>query len=101
MVRLRNNLLPQLNTCREKSCELAFAQFPARCAVVQWDLHPPKEPGMKRILTAALIVLAMAAADASEPTEKDAIAMVEKGAAYIKQHGKDKIGRASCRERVL
>ena len=45
---------------------------------------------MKRILTAALIVLAMAAADAGEPTEKDAIAMVEKGAAYIKQHGKDK-----------
>jgi signal transduction histidine kinase len=45
---------------------------------------------MKRILTAALIVLAMAAAHASEPTEKDAIAMVEKGAAYIKQHGKDR-----------
>ncbi|MYN00869.1 cache type 2 domain-containing protein [Pseudoduganella sp. DS3] len=46
---------------------------------------------MKRILSAPLIVLAMAAAHASnEPTEKDAIAMVEKGAAYIKQHGKDK-----------
>lgn len=45
---------------------------------------------MKRILTAPLIVLAMAAAHASEPTEKDAIAMVEKGAAYIKQHGKEK-----------
>ena len=40
---------------------------------------------MKRILSAPLIVLAMAAAHASEPTEKDAIAMVEKGAAYIKQ----------------
>jgi signal transduction histidine kinase len=46
---------------------------------------------MKRILSAPLIVLAMAAAHAStEPTEKDAIAMVEKGAAFIKQHGKDK-----------
>ncbi|HEY0589369.1 MAG TPA: cache domain-containing protein [Pseudoduganella sp.] len=45
---------------------------------------------MKRILTASLLFLAMAAAHASEPTEKDAIAMVEKGAAYIKQHGKDK-----------
>lgn len=45
---------------------------------------------MKRILSAPLIVLAMAAAHASEPTEKDAIAMVEKGAAYIKQHGKEK-----------
>ncbi|WP_374581551.1 cache domain-containing protein [Pseudoduganella sp.] len=45
---------------------------------------------MKRILSTALMVLAMAAAHAGEPTEKDAIAMVEKGAAYIKQHGKDK-----------
>lgn len=45
---------------------------------------------MKRILSAPLIVLAMAAAHAAEPTEKDAIAMVEKGAAFIKQHGKDK-----------
>jgi signal transduction histidine kinase len=45
---------------------------------------------MKRILTASLLFLAMAAAQASEPTEKDAIAMVEKGAAFIKQHGKDK-----------
>ena len=45
---------------------------------------------MKRILTASLFLFATAAAHASEPTEKDAIAMVEKGAAYIKQHGKDK-----------
>jgi signal transduction histidine kinase len=45
---------------------------------------------MKRMLTASLLLLATAAAHASEPTEKDAIAMVEKGAAYIKQHGKDK-----------
>ena len=45
---------------------------------------------MKRILTASLLLLAMATAHASEPTEKDAIAMVEKGAAFIKQHGKDK-----------
>jgi len=45
---------------------------------------------MKHILTASLLLLAMAAAHASEPTEKDAIAMVEKGAAFIKQHGKDK-----------
>lgn len=46
---------------------------------------------MKRILSAPLIVLAMAAAHASTaPTEKDAVAMVEKGAAFIKQHGKEK-----------
>lgn len=45
---------------------------------------------MKPILLASLAFFAMAAAHASEPTEKDAIAMVEKGAAFIKQHGKDK-----------
>jgi len=45
---------------------------------------------MKRILTVSLLFLITAAAHASEPTEKDAIAMVEKGAAFIKQHGKDK-----------
>ena len=54
---------------------------------------------MKRILTASLILLSMAAAHAGEPTEKDAIAMVEKGAAYIKQHGKDKfIEKVSARD---
>lgn len=54
---------------------------------------------MKRILTAPLIVLAMAAAHAGEPTEKDAVAMVEKGAAFIKQHGKDKfIERISAKD---
>jgi signal transduction histidine kinase len=37
-----------------------------------------------------LIELAMAAAHAdNEPTEKDAIAMTERGAAYIKAHGKE------------
>ncbi|WP_028101953.1 cache domain-containing protein [Pseudoduganella violaceinigra] len=49
---------------------------------------------MKRILSASaflsLLVLAAASARANEPTEKDAIAMVEKGVAFIKQHGKDK-----------
>lgn len=45
---------------------------------------------MKRILIAPLVLLAMASAHASEPTEKDAIAMVEKGVAFIKQHGKDR-----------
>jgi len=50
---------------------------------------------MKRILTApaliSILVLATAGARANEPSEKDAIAMVEKGAAFIKQHGKDKL----------
>jgi signal transduction histidine kinase len=45
---------------------------------------------MKRILSAPLFLMAVAAAHANEPTEKDAIAMVEKGVAFIKQHGKDK-----------
>jgi signal transduction histidine kinase len=54
---------------------------------------------MKRILTAPLFLMAMAAAQASEPTEKDAIAMVEKGAAFIRQHGKDKfIEKISARD---
>lgn len=54
---------------------------------------------MKRILTASLFAMAMAAAHANEPTEKDAIAMVEKGAAFIKQHGKDKfIEKISARD---
>ncbi|MTW14332.1 cache type 2 domain-containing protein [Pseudoduganella eburnea] len=54
---------------------------------------------MKRILTAPLFFMAMAAAQASEPTEKDAVAMVEKGAAFIKQHGKDKfIEKISARD---
>jgi signal transduction histidine kinase len=54
---------------------------------------------MKRILTAPLFLMAMAAAQASEPTDKDAIAMVEKGAAFIRQHGKDKfIEKISARD---
>ncbi|TWI66240.1 single cache domain-containing protein [Pseudoduganella lurida] len=45
---------------------------------------------MKRLLTAALASLAMASAFAvTEPTEKDAIAMAERGAAFLKAHGKD------------
>ena len=47
---------------------------------------------MKRVLSAALIVLAMASVHAAEePTEKDAIAMTERGAAFIKAHGKDEM----------
>ena len=45
---------------------------------------------MKRICTGTLLCLTLATAGAvSEPTEKDAIAMAERGAAYIKAHGKD------------
>ena len=36
---------------------------------------------MKRMLTASLLLLATAAALASGPTEKDSIALVEKGGA--------------------
>ncbi|MGO4379212.1 cache domain-containing protein [Pseudoduganella sp. RAF53_2] len=47
---------------------------------------------MKRVLSAAMIVLATASVHAAEePTEKDAIAMTERGAAYIKAHGKDEM----------
>jgi signal transduction histidine kinase len=44
---------------------------------------------MNRLLTAALLTFAACTAYAAEPTEKDAIAMAERGAAYIKAHGKD------------
>jgi signal transduction histidine kinase len=47
---------------------------------------------MKRLLTGGLFCLAVASAGAStEPTEKEAIAMAEKGAAYIKAHGKEEL----------
>lgn len=44
---------------------------------------------MKRVLTAALLGLSMASAVAAEPTAKDAIAMVERGAAFAKANGKE------------
>lgn len=44
---------------------------------------------MKRLITASLLCLSVAGAHAAtEPTEKDAIAMAERGAAFIKKHGK-------------
>ena len=45
----------------------------------------------QRPLAAVLLALACAVAGAAEPTEKDAIAMAERGAAYIKAHGKDEM----------
>ena len=42
---------------------------------------------------AALTLLACAPLRAAEPSDKDAIAMVEKGAAFIKAHGKDEMIR--------
>ncbi|QGZ39767.1 single cache domain-containing protein [Pseudoduganella flava] len=45
---------------------------------------------MKQLLIGSLACLAMASAFAvTEPTEKDAIAMAEKGAAFMKAHGKE------------
>ena len=48
---------------------------------------------MKLIATVAALCLALAAnaAQANEPTEKDAIAMAERGAALIKSKGKDEM----------
>ena len=48
---------------------------------------------MKLLLTASALCLVFAAAGASanEPTEKDAVAMVDKGAALIKSKGKDEM----------
>ena len=44
---------------------------------------------MKPLLMTALLL--SAAAQAAEPNEKDAIAMAERGAAFIKAHGKDEM----------
>ena len=47
---------------------------------------------MKRILIGTLLCLGVAVAWAStEPTEKDAIAMAERGAAFMKVHGKEEM----------
>jgi cytochrome c len=46
---------------------------------------------MNRLLTATLLTFAACTAYAAEPTEKDAIAMTERGAAYIKAHGKEEM----------
>ncbi len=44
---------------------------------------------MHTLLTALLLAASAGAACAAEPTEKDAIAMAERGAAFMKAHGKD------------
>jgi signal transduction histidine kinase len=44
---------------------------------------------MKPLLLTVLLL--SATAQAAEPTEKDAIAMAERGAAFIKAHGKDEM----------
>lgn len=52
---------------------------------------------MKTLLLSALLLAGMA--HAADPTEKDAIAMAERGAAYLKAHGKDEmIKRINARD---
>ncbi|MBR7633267.1 cache domain-containing protein [Janthinobacterium lividum] len=49
---------------------------------------------MKRLFTGSLLCLAFAGSSVSaavEPTEKDAIAMAERGAAFMKAHGKEEM----------
>lgn len=47
---------------------------------------------MKRLLTGTMLCLSTAAAMAvTEPGEKDAIAMAERGAAFMKSHGRDEM----------
>ncbi|MCM2566818.1 MULTISPECIES: cache domain-containing protein [Janthinobacterium] len=49
---------------------------------------------MKRLFTGSLLCLAFAGGNVSaavEPTEKDAIAMAERGAAFMKAHGKEEM----------
>lgn len=49
------------------------------------------KPTATATVTAAVLCLSCAAAFASEPTEKDAIAMAERGAAMIKAKGKEEV----------
>jgi cytochrome c len=46
---------------------------------------------MKLLATATALCLVSAAALANEPTEKDAVAMAERGAAMVKAKGKDEV----------
>ena len=49
---------------------------------------------MKRLFTGSLLCLALAGGSVSaavEPTEKDAIAMADRGAAFMKAHGKEEM----------
>ena len=47
---------------------------------------------MKQLLLGAMLCLTAAtSAVAAEPTEKDAIAMTERGAAFVKAHGRDEM----------
>ena len=46
---------------------------------------------MKRLISVAALCLIGVPAMASEPTEKDAVSMTEKAAAFVKAHGKDEM----------
>ncbi|MRV73337.1 cache type 2 domain-containing protein [Duganella sp. FT92W] len=46
---------------------------------------------MNRLLTATLLSFTALHVYAAEPNEKDAIAMAERGASYMKAHGKDEM----------
>src|SRR5471032_214220 len=85
------------HTCR---AALALAQSASRssayitpCARETFSVPPlPARTTMKRLLTGTLLCLTFATAAAvTEPTEKDAIAMAERGASYIKAHGQDQL----------
>jgi hypothetical protein len=58
-----------------------------------YSKHLFKEAIMKSIIAAAALGLFFSASNAyaNEPTEKDAIALVEKGAAFMKAKGKDEM----------
>ena len=49
---------------------------------------------MKHLLTGALLCLTFGSTcAAADPTEKDAIAMAERGAAYVKAHGREELAK--------
>jgi len=51
------------------------------------------QPLLATFTAAAMLTLYALPARAADPTEKDAIAMAERGAAFIKAHGKDEMIR--------
>lgn len=51
------------------------------------------QPVLAAFAATALLSFHMLPAHAADPTEKDAIAMAERGAAFIKAHGKDEMIR--------
>jgi cytochrome c len=86
-----NNTVPSLSVFLTP-CASAISSGYRRRRIV--SPQQPEDRTMKHLLTSALAALTLATmvpgpAGAAEPTEKDAIAMAEKGAAFMRANGKE------------